>query len=117
MILRVEPLALKFRGEIIRERSPHLRHARGDAATIDEDSRDGHRHAMDGTSEGLCPSLYSGMMVTGGLIGTLILALDIVAIYSVLTSAGSLLRKTFWIFLILILPLVGMILWFLIGRK
>lgn len=57
------------------------------------------------------------MMVTGGLIGTLILALDIVAIYSVLTSAGSLLRKTFWIFLILILPLVGMILWFLIGRK
>lgn len=53
----------------------------------------------------------------GTLIGVIILALDIVAIYNVLTSGLSTGKKALWIALILLLPLVGMILWFLIGRK
>lgn len=52
-----------------------------------------------------------------GLISLLILALDIVAIYTVLTSGMSTAKKVLWIFIILLLPVVGMILWFLIGRK
>lgn len=52
-----------------------------------------------------------------GLIGLLILALDIVAIYTVLTSSMSAAKKVLWIFIILLLPVIGMILWFLIGRK
>jgi hypothetical protein len=52
-----------------------------------------------------------------GLFGLLILALDIVAIYTVLTSSMSSAKKVLWVFVILLLPVVGMILWFLIGRK
>lgn len=52
-----------------------------------------------------------------GIFGLLILALDIVAIYSVLTSGMSTAKKVLWIFLILFLPILGMVLWFLIGRK
>lgn len=52
-----------------------------------------------------------------GLIGLLVLALDIVAIYTVLTSSMSSGKKVLWVFIILLLPVIGMILWFLIGRK
>jgi hypothetical protein len=55
-------------------------------------------------------------MVTG-VISALILALDIVAIYGALTSGMSTGKKVLWILIILLLPLLGMILWFLIGRK
>lgn len=56
-------------------------------------------------------------MNTNGMIGLLILALDIVAIYTVLTSSLSTPKKVLWVFVILFLPVLGMILWFLIGRK
>lgn len=52
-----------------------------------------------------------------GLIGLLVLALDIVAIYTVLTSGLSTGKKVLWIFLILFLPFIGAILWFTIGKK
>jgi hypothetical protein len=52
-----------------------------------------------------------------GIIGALILALDIVAIYGVLTSGMSTGKKVLWILIILLLPLLGMILWFLLGKK
>jgi hypothetical protein len=45
-----------------------------------------------------------------GLSGLLILALDIVAIYTVLTSSMATAKKVLWIFIILLLPVVGMIL-------
>lgn len=51
-----------------------------------------------------------------GLLGAVILALDIVAIYSVLTGGGSLEKKVLWIVVILLLPVVGMALYFLVGR-
>jgi hypothetical protein len=52
-----------------------------------------------------------------GLWGLLVLALDIVAIYAVLTSGLSTAKKALWMFLILLLPVVGMILWFVIGKR
>lgn len=53
----------------------------------------------------------------GGIIGLIILILDIIAIVSVLMGGGSVLRKLLWILIILLLPLIGMILYFLIGRS
>ena len=50
-------------------------------------------------------------------VGILILVLDIVAIVSVLMGRGSVGHKVLWTLLILILPLLGMILYFLIGRS
>lgn len=52
-----------------------------------------------------------------GLIGLVILVLDIIAIISVLTGGGSVGYKLLWILLILLLPVIGMILYFLLGRN
>lgn len=52
-----------------------------------------------------------------GLIGTIIFVLDIVAIVSVLMGRGSLGHKVLWIVLILVLPVLGLILYYLIGRS
>jgi len=51
------------------------------------------------------------------LIGAVILVLDIIAIISVIQSGLEPLRKVIWILLIIFLPVLGMILWFLLGRK
>jgi hypothetical protein len=59
-------------------------------------------------------SLTSGY---GGIIGLIIFILDIIAIVSVLMGGGSVARKLLWILIILLLPLIGMILYFLIGRS
>lgn len=50
-----------------------------------------------------------------GLIGLLILILDIYVIYLVLTGAGDPGIKLLWIILVLFLPLIGPILFFLLG--
>ena len=52
-----------------------------------------------------------------GLIGLIIGILDIIAIISVLLGRGSVGHKLLWILLVLILPLIGMILYYLIGRS
>ena len=52
-----------------------------------------------------------------GLLSLVILVLDIVAIVDVLKSSASAGRKALWIILILLLPLVGMVLYFLLGKK
>jgi hypothetical protein len=51
------------------------------------------------------------------LLGLLILAADIWAIVTVVQSTASTGRKVLWILLILILPVVGLILWFLLGPR
>jgi hypothetical protein len=53
----------------------------------------------------------------GGLIGTLVLVLDIVAIISVLLGRGSVGHKLLWTLMILLLPCVGMVLYFIFGRS
>jgi hypothetical protein len=52
-----------------------------------------------------------------GLLGLVILVLDIIAIVDAAKSSMSTSKKALWIILILILPVVGLILYFLIGKK
>jgi hypothetical protein len=54
---------------------------------------------------------------TLSLVGAVVLLLDIFAIVSVLVGSSEVVRKLFWIALILLLPIVGMVLYFLIGRS
>lgn len=51
------------------------------------------------------------------IVGTVVLALDVFAIISVLLGHSGVMRKVLWITLILLLPFVGMGLYFLIGRS
>ncbi len=52
-----------------------------------------------------------------GLLSVLILALDIWAIVSLLSGSGTSGHKLLWTLLILFLPLVGLILYLLVGRS
>ncbi|GKY86336.1 PLD nuclease N-terminal domain-containing protein [Sinisalibacter aestuarii] len=49
--------------------------------------------------------------------GAIVLALDIYAIYQVLTSNASAAGKLLWTILILVLPIVGFIIWLLAGPR
>jgi hypothetical protein len=53
----------------------------------------------------------------GGLFGLLILIADVYAIVKTVQSPASTGTKVLWIVLILLLPVVGLILWFLLGPK
>ncbi|MGH8446388.1 MAG: PLDc N-terminal domain-containing protein [Solimonas sp.] len=52
-----------------------------------------------------------------GLWGLIVLVADIWAIVSVVQSALSTGKKVLWILLILFLPVLGFILWFLVGPR
>jgi hypothetical protein len=51
------------------------------------------------------------------LIGLLILIADIWAIVSIVQSSVSTGKKVLWIVLVLLLPVVGLIIWFLLGPR
>ena len=51
------------------------------------------------------------------ILGLIILILDIYAIYKVLTSGASTGAKVIWTLVILILPVIGLIAWFIAGPK
>jgi len=53
----------------------------------------------------------------GGILGLIVLVLDIIAIVDVLKSHTDTGKKALWIILIIILPVIGMVLYFLIGKK
>jgi hypothetical protein len=53
----------------------------------------------------------------GSLIGLIILVLDIIALVDVLKSSMETGMKALWIILIILLPVIGMVLYFLIGKK
>jgi hypothetical protein len=53
----------------------------------------------------------------GGLFGLLILVADIWAIVKTVQSGASTGAKVFWIVLILILPLLGLIIWLFAGPR
>jgi hypothetical protein len=57
------------------------------------------------------------LFTSSGLIGLLVLVLDIVAIVNCIQSSMDSGKKVLWIVLILILPLIGPILYYLVGRK
>lgn len=53
----------------------------------------------------------------GGLLGLIVLILDIWAIVSVAKSAASGGKKAIWIIAIIFLPVVGFIAWLIFGPK
>ncbi len=53
----------------------------------------------------------------GGILGLIILALDIWAIVTILQTGGTTERKVLWILVILVLPVIGLILWLVAGRR
>ena len=53
----------------------------------------------------------------GGVLGILILAGDIWAILNIFQSSVSTVNKLIWILVVLLLPLLGLILWFFLGPR
>ena len=52
-----------------------------------------------------------------GILGLLVLIADIWAIISIFQSSASNGKKALWIILVVILPVVGLILWFFLGPR
>jgi succinate dehydrogenase/fumarate reductase cytochrome b subunit len=59
------------------------------------------------------------MLNTGynGLLGLLILAGDVWAIINIFQSSASNEKKLIWTLVVLVLPLLGLILWFFLGPR
>ncbi|MEX0707405.1 MAG: PLD nuclease N-terminal domain-containing protein [Woeseia sp.] len=54
-------------------------------------------------------------MEVTGIFGFLILIADIYAVLQILQSSASNGKKALWIAIVVVLPLLGLILWFLMG--
>ena len=52
-----------------------------------------------------------------GILGLLVLILDIYAVVKVLNSGASTGSKVLWTLIIIILPVIGLLLWFFAGPK
>jgi succinate dehydrogenase/fumarate reductase cytochrome b subunit len=57
---------------------------------------------------------YSGY---NGLVGLLVLVGDIWAIINIFQSSASNEKKLLWILVVLLLPLLGLILWYFLGPR
>ncbi|MBQ0799191.1 MAG: PLDc N-terminal domain-containing protein [Porticoccaceae bacterium] len=57
-----------------------------------------------------------GIEITG-LLGLIILILDIWAIIKTIDSNGTTASKVLWVLLILVLPILGFVLWLFLGPK
>jgi hypothetical protein len=53
----------------------------------------------------------------GGLLGLIILVLDVWALVKIVQSSADTGAKVLWVVLIIILPVLGFILWLLFGPK
>lgn len=53
----------------------------------------------------------------GGILGVIILILDIWAIVRVFQSGASTVAKVIWILVILFLPVIGLIIWLIAGPR
>ena len=56
-------------------------------------------------------------MQYNGILGLLVLAGDVWAIISIFQSGASNEKKALWIVLVVVLPVVGLILWFFLGPR
>ena len=56
-------------------------------------------------------------MKYGGVLGFVILVLDIYAILQIAQTTVSNGKKALWIAIVLVLPVLGLILWYLFGPK
>ena len=52
-----------------------------------------------------------------GILGMIVLVLDVIAIFSLLMGRSSIGHRLFWILLVVFLPFIGMLLYFLFGRS
>jgi succinate dehydrogenase/fumarate reductase cytochrome b subunit len=52
-----------------------------------------------------------------GILGLLILIADVWAIINIAQSAASMGKKLVWVLLVLLLPVLGLIIWFLAGPR
>jgi Phospholipase_D-nuclease N-terminal len=52
-----------------------------------------------------------------GIVGLIILALDIWAMVNIIQGRGPTDRKVLWIVVILVLPVIGLVLWLLLARR
>lgn len=57
------------------------------------------------------------MFENKGILGLLILFADIYAILQIAQSSASTGKKALWIVVVIMLPVVGLILWYLLGPK
>lgn len=51
------------------------------------------------------------------IISLIILVLDIAVVVDIVGAQGELLRKLIWIGLVLLMPIIGLVLYFTMGRK
>jgi hypothetical protein len=63
------------------------------------------------------PSQKQGEGIMKGLLSLVILVLDIIAIIDVIKGSMDTVKKVLWIVLIILLPVIGLILYYLLGRK
>lgn len=56
-------------------------------------------------------------MEVGGIFGLLILVADIWAILNIFQSSADTIKKVIWIALVLVLPLLGVIIWYFAGPR
>ena len=54
---------------------------------------------------------------SGSLVGLVILILDIIAIIEIFKSSRDMVSKLLWTILILMFPLVGVLIYYFVGRK
>ena len=57
------------------------------------------------------------MGIEVGIFGLIVLVLDVWAIIKILSSGDSTGGKVLWVVLILTLPVVGLLIWALVGKK
>jgi succinate dehydrogenase/fumarate reductase cytochrome b subunit len=55
--------------------------------------------------------------IGNSLLGIIILFLDIWVIINVMQSSATANMKAFWIIIVLLLPIIGVVLWFLLGPR
>jgi hypothetical protein len=57
--------------------------------------------------------------ISGGLIGLAVIVLALVALVDVIRQKDALTKAQFfaWLLLVVLIPLIGLILWFSVGRK
>jgi hypothetical protein len=57
------------------------------------------------------------MLEVNGIIGLLILFADIYAILKIAQSSATIALKAVWIIVVLLLPVIGLIVWYLFGPR
>ena len=57
------------------------------------------------------------MELGSGLLGLIIFVLDIYAIVKIINSSATTAMKVIWVLVVALLPVVGLIVWFIAGPK